>query len=255
MLYQLSYSRHLVEKTADSIANFAAVFNGKLHQNVIGQPPWAKSVRWRVARVGGDGMCGACGGEARPVSGGRGSCASACCALRHGGSAIGRLPSPPAASASMRFRFGLALRFRKPAALPRGLVASVRSARSSRSSARVRVPPPDAWLASAGRMRRDAVVSRRPARASAAPSAAGGARAPSQSSRTARPAAPRLRASPIARCLRNHGAEKFGSLILMARTNIEELLRIEFSLRLGDRVDAAVLRQGGGTPPQGRRKR
>ena len=79
---------------------------------------------------------GACGGEARPVSGGRGSCASACCALRHGGSAIARLPSPPAASASMRFRFGLALRFRKPAALPRGLVASVRSARSSRSPAR-----------------------------------------------------------------------------------------------------------------------
>ena len=99
-------------------------------------------------------MCGACGGEARPVSGGRGSCASACCALRHGGSAIARLPSPPAASASMRFRFGLALRFRKPAALPRGLVASVRSARSSRSSARVRVPPPDAWLASAGRQAR-----------------------------------------------------------------------------------------------------
>ncbi len=46
-------------------------------RDVIGQPPWAKSVRWRVARMGGDGMCGACGGEARPVSGGRGSCASA----------------------------------------------------------------------------------------------------------------------------------------------------------------------------------
>ena len=209
--------------------------------------------------MGGDGMCGVGGGEARPVSGGRGSCASACCALRHGGSAIGRLPSPPAASASMRFRFGLALRFRKPAALPRGLVASVRSARSSRSSARVRVPPPDAWLASAGRMRRDAVVSRRPARASAAPSAGGGARAPSQSSRTARPAAPRLRAYPIARYLCNHGAEKFypwrQEPTLMARTNREELLRIEFSSQLGDRVDAAVLRQGGGTPPQGRRKR
>ena len=136
------------------------------------------------------GVGGVGGGEARPVSGGRGSCASACCALRHGGSAIARLPSPPAASASMRFRFGLALRFRKPAALPRGLVASVRSARSSRSSARVRVPPPDAWLASAGRMRRDAVVSRRPALASAAPCAAGGVRAPSRSSRTVRSTAP-----------------------------------------------------------------
>ena len=44
-------------------------------------------------------------------------------------------------------------------------------------------------------------------------------------------------------------------LSLAARTNREELLRIEFSSRLGDRVDAAVLRQGGGTPPQGRRKR
>ena len=37
---------------------------------------------------------GACGGEARPVSGGRGSSAGARCALRRGGSAIGRLPSP-----------------------------------------------------------------------------------------------------------------------------------------------------------------
>ena len=74
-----------------------------------------------------------------------------------------------------------------------------------------------------------------------------------------RPAAPRLRAYPIARHLCNHGAEKFypwrQEPTLMARTNREELLRIEFSSRLGDRVDAAVLRQGGGTPPQGRRKR
>ena len=75
----------------------------------------------------------------------------------------------------------------------------------------------------------------------------------------ARPAAPRLRATAIARHLCNHGAEKFypwrQEPTLMARTNREELLRIEFSSRLGDRVDAAVVRQGGGTPPQGRRKR
>ena len=74
-----------------------------------------------------------------------------------------------------------------------------------------------------------------------------------------RPAAPRLRAAAIARHLRNHGAEKFypwrQEPTLMAGTNREELLLIEFSSRLGDRVDAAVLRQGGGTPPQGRRKR
>ena len=56
------------------------------------------------------------------------------------GSAIARLPSPSAASASMRSRFGLALHGRKLAALPRGLVASVRSARSSRSPARGRRP-------------------------------------------------------------------------------------------------------------------
>ena len=127
-------------------------------------------------------MCGACGGEARPVSGGRGSCASACCALRHGGSAIARLPSPPAASASMRFRFGLALRFRKPAALPRRLVASVRSARSS-----------------------------------------------------GRSTAPR-------NCNRKAFVQPWRGeiLSLAARTNREELLRIEFSSQLGCRLASAA---------------
>ena len=60
-----------------------------------------------------------CGGQARPGSGGRGSCAGARCALRHGGSAIARLPSPPVAAASARPRVGRSLFFRKPAALPR----------------------------------------------------------------------------------------------------------------------------------------
>ena len=85
------------------------------------------------------------------------------------------------------------------------------------------------------------------------------------------PAAPARLASPRARPVRPlHGSAHIQSqgvcvtmvrrnfieiLSLTARTNREELLRIEFSSRLGDRVDAAVLRQGGGTPPQGRRKR
>ena len=76
--------------------------------------------------------CVPCEVQARPISGGRGSCENACCVLRHGGSAIARLPSPPAASPSMRFRFGLSLCFRKSAALSRVMVATARIVRSYR---------------------------------------------------------------------------------------------------------------------------
>jgi hypothetical protein len=97
----------------------------------------------------------------------KGSCEKARCGLRHGGSAIARLPSPPAAAPSARFRPALSLLSGNRPRFTAGPRLSERSPRSGTGGERW--SPWCAWRASAARMRRDAVVSRRPASAPASP--------------------------------------------------------------------------------------
>jgi hypothetical protein len=95
----------------------------------------------------------------------KGSCENARCGLRHGDSAIARLPSPPAAAPSARFRPALSLISGNRPRFTAGPRLSERSSRAGTGGERW--SPWFAWRASAARMRRDAVVSRRPASAPA----------------------------------------------------------------------------------------
>jgi len=97
----------------------------------------------------------------------KGSCENARCGLRHGGSAIARLPSPPAAAPSARFHPALSLISGNRPRFTAGPRLSERSSRAGTGGERW--SPWCAWGASAARMRRDAVVSRRPASASTSP--------------------------------------------------------------------------------------
>jgi hypothetical protein len=97
----------------------------------------------------------------------KGSCENARCGLRHGGSAITRLPSPPAAAPSARFRPALSLVSGNRPRFTAGPRLSERSPRAGTGGERW--SPWCAWRASAARMRRDAVVSRRLASAPASP--------------------------------------------------------------------------------------
>ena len=113
------------------------------------------------------------------------SCESARCGLRHGVSAIARLPSPPAATPSARFRPALSLLSGNRPRFTAGPRSSERSSRAGTGSERW--SPRCAWRASAARMRRDAVVSRRPASASASPRVPRRRSPPSQLSSPASP--------------------------------------------------------------------
>ena len=115
----------------------------------------------------------------------KGSCENARCGLRHGGSAITRLPSPPAAAPSARFRPALSLVSGNRPRFTAGPRLSERSSRSGTGGERW--SPWCAWLASAARMRRDAVVSRRPASTPASPRAPRWRSPPSQLSPPAPP--------------------------------------------------------------------
>ena len=124
----------------------------------------------------------------------KGSCESARCGLRHGVSAITRLPSPPAAAPSARFRPALSLLSGNRPRFTAGPRSSKRSSRAGTGGDRW--SPRFAWRASAARMRRDAVVSRHPASASASPRAPRRRSPPSQLSS---PASPPSRFSPPAK--------------------------------------------------------
>ena len=113
-------------------------------------------------------------------------------------------------------------------------------ARSSRSPAHGLVPPTAPGLRLRGGC--GAMLSSRAAPPSHPPrhASAGGVRAPSRSSRTVRSTAP---CSAYLESLDIYATMLRRNLLAtMARTNVDNLFRLEFSPRPGDRVDAAVSR-------------